>query len=84
MSMLRLLRECHRVPQETGKALVKIILTEAELKEALIIWGVEKGVRLPDDIKVKIRRKSRTDETAGTIVIDVPEPGGGTTEEDQS
>jgi len=53
---------------------MKIILTEAELIEALILWGVEKGVRLPDDIKVKVRRKSRNDETAGTIVIDVPEP----------
>jgi len=57
---------------------MKIILTEAELKEALIIWGVEKGIRLPDDIKVKIRRKSRTDETAGTIVIEVPESTDGT------
>lgn len=57
---------------------MKIILTEAELIEALILWGVEKGVRLPDDIKVKLRRKSRTDETAGTIVIEVPEPLDGT------
>jgi hypothetical protein len=77
MSMLCLLRECQRVSQKTGKTLVKLILTEAELIEALIIWGVEKGVRLPDDIKVKVRRKSRTDETAGTIVIDVPEPEAG-------
>lgn len=50
---------------------MRIILTESELKEALITWGVEKGVSLPDDIKVKVCRKSN-DDGVGSVVIDVP------------
>ena len=60
---------------------MKVILTEDEVKEAIILWGVEKGFRFPDDITVKIRRKNTKDEVA-SILIDVPEPESGTASKD--
>jgi len=56
---------------------MKVILNEDELKEAIIIWGIENGFRFPDDITVKIRRKNTNDEVA-SILIDVPESDSGT------
>lgn len=52
---------------------MKIILSEAEIKEALICWGVETGrFTLPDDFTIKLMRKQSKTDDLGCVRIEFP------------